>query len=95
MEIFDLEMLHLLLFSIPGYFLIVSAGIKINSEFGYFVHSFFWGLLFVVFIYIIVDITPLPLEKEILENPYVSMIVFSMFSFLFGKFIFYLRGILK
>lgn len=91
MEIFDLEMLHLLLFSIPGYFLITSAGIRVESEFGYFVRSFVWGLIFVAVIFFIAEKTPLSLGDEILENPYSSMLVFSVLAFLVGKGFLYFR----
>ncbi len=89
MEMFNLEnleILHLVLFSVPGYFLLVTGDFKFKSEFGHIINSFFWGFIFVALTY--VTLTKLNLLKDdIFYEPYTAMVVFSLLAMMFGLFI--------
>lgn len=97
----SIEVIHLLIFTIPGFFAVWSynkaKGKKIESDFEYFMLSFFWGLFILAFLGWI-----MPIEKFSLffENIYSGTLVLSFMSILFGgtfggKFDKYFEAIFK
>lgn len=86
METFPVEAFHLLIFTIPGFFIVWSFR-KINgenkiSDFEYLMFSIFWGVLLLAFF-----ASNLSKEKfiTILNNPYAASLTFSIFGMFFGS----------
>ncbi|MFM2339422.1 MAG: hypothetical protein RLZZ360_58 [Candidatus Parcubacteria bacterium] len=97
MEMFNLEnleILHLVLFSIPGYFLLAVGGFEFKSEFGHIIQSFFWGFAFVALTYTaLTKINIMP--QDVFSNPYTAMIIFSLMAMGLGLVIAQIRNKIK
>jgi hypothetical protein len=85
----DIGIINFLLFSVPGYFILLTAKFKVESEFGLAVQSIFWGLLFVTFMNYV---TPVETYIKLFSNPYAGMVVFTLYGAIFGTFIRYTKG---
>lgn len=85
MDSFPTESFHLLIFTIPGFFLVWSykdfgKSNKI-SDFEYLMFSLFWGLFMVaIFSSLVKKETIFPL----LQNPYAGAITFSLLGIIIG-----------
>lgn len=86
MDVFPIDIFHLLLFTIPGFFIVWSFR-KVNGEnkindFEYLMFSVFWGVILLAFFG-----SQLPKEKLnlILSNPYAGCLIFSIFGIFFGN----------
>ena len=82
LENFSLDLVNLLLFTMPGFFFLRWIGYKTESDLAYFMYSMFWGILLMGFVYKVI----LPMGKfdPLVENPYTGAIVFSLIAWLMG-----------
>jgi hypothetical protein len=84
----NLEMLHLLIFTIPGFFAVWSyhraKNKKIESDFEYLILSFFWGLVIMA---VLGWIMPGYKFELFFKNIYSSALVLSLISISLGSII--------
>jgi len=80
-ETVSVDLVNLLLFTMPGFFFLRGVSYKSNSDLTYFVYSMFWGILLMMLFYGL-----LPAERFIplLENPYAGAVILSILSGLLG-----------
>ncbi len=90
-EVFSLDLINLLLFTMPGFFFLRAFGYDSKSDFAYFMYSMFWGFLLVVLFYGIWPIDKLLPLLPLLENPYVGALTFSTIFYVFGMFLRYVK----
>lgn len=77
----EVDIASLLLFTMPGFYLLWSFGYRAKSDFVFFMFSMFWGIALMVFFYKLSSvnwITPL------LNNLYAGAVVFSIFAYVLG-----------
>ena len=88
MELAQLDLLHLLIFTVPGFFAVWSyhkaKGKKIESDFEYAILSLFWGLVIIAILGWI-----MPREKFLLffGNIYASALFLSLVYIILGSII--------
>jgi hypothetical protein len=88
----SIDLLHLLLFVIPGFVFVWSyrwlTKSKYPSDFEYFGKSVFFGLAIMLAVQLISG-----LEKfsTILKNPYAAALTLSIFSFMFAVIVYYIK----
>lgn len=79
MDTFPIETFHLLIFTIPGFFIIWSyrkvRGGNAISDFEYLMFSLFWGLILLIVYASIVDQVTI---STVLKNPYATAVSFSL-----------------
>lgn len=82
---FSLDLVNLLLFTMPGFFFLRAIGYKTNSDLTYFMYSMFWGVLLMAFVYN--TIFTIDKIEPLVESPYSGAIIFSIIAWLIGKFL--------
>lgn len=80
----SIDLVTLLLFTMPGFFFVRAFSQKEKSDFEYLMLSMFWGILLIIFFYKI-----LPAEKfgPLLANPHAGAVVFSVVAMALGLFL--------
>lgn len=77
----SIDLVTLLLFAMPGFFLILGFGVKQESDFKYLMLSMFWGILIVV---VFSKIFPNQKFDSLLGNPYAGAVIFSASAYFVG-----------
>jgi len=84
-ETIPFDIASLLLFTMPGFFLLWSVGYRAKSDFVFFMFSMFWGIvLMMIFIY---KISFVKWMTPLLNNPYAGAVVFSILAYALGSVI--------
>lgn len=77
----SIDLVTLLLFTMPGFFLIWGFKPNKKSDFEYFIFSMFWGIIIMVLFYQIIPTTSL---IPLLNNPLAGAIIFSLLAYEIG-----------
>jgi hypothetical protein len=72
----------LIIFGIPGFFLLWSYGFKAKNEFTLFLYSILWGTILMLIFYYALPLNGLPV---LIRNPYVGSLIVSLLAFVIGK----------
>jgi len=81
MEIFNLDLVAILIFIMPGYFFIAFSGLKINPGFPLAVNSLFFGILLT---FVMNYFYPVEKYAQLLNNPLAGAVVLSLWGMVLG-----------
>lgn len=88
-DLISLDLITLLLFTMPGFFFLQATGYKTSSDLTYFMYSMFWGILLMVFVY--KYLLSIEEVEKLVKDPYAGAIVFSLFAGFIGFCIRFLK----
>lgn len=93
MDASSLDLFHLFLFLMPGFFVVhfytKAKGTKIESDFEYFMFSMFWGLILFAFFQACFKDADKEKFISIISQPYSAAIVFSILGIYFSYIVGY------
>lgn len=81
MEFFNIDLVAILIFVLPGYYFLVISGLRPNDGFAVAVNSLFCGILIT---FILNYFYPLEKYKDLLSNPLAAAVVLSLWGMVFG-----------
>ena len=81
MELFNIDLVAILIFIMPGYYFIAFSGLEFKSGFSLAVNSFFFGLLLT---FVMNYFYPVDKYTELLSNPLAGAVVLSLWGMLLG-----------
>lgn len=84
MEIFNFDLVAILLFILPGYYLLLFAGWKFQNTFTHAVNCLFFGILIA---FVMNYIYPINKYSEILSNPLAGAVILSLWGMVIGFFV--------
>ena len=76
-----IDLVHILVFMMPGFFFVRAFSIKEKSGFEYSMLSMFWGIVLIALFY---EIFPIDGFLPLLENPYAGAVSFSILAWVLG-----------
>lgn len=81
MEIFNIDLVAILIFIMPGYYFIAFSGFEFKSPFALAVNSLFFGIMLTFVMYYFY-----PIEKynQLFDNPLAGAVVLSLWGMVLG-----------